>query len=290
MFMELKKSILELIRKASTDLSPDVEQVISEAYQREDEGTPAKSVFNTIMENIRMARENSTPICQDTGSLIFYIDFPVGESEKTYRDAIHWAAKEATSLQYLRPNAVDPITAKNTGNNIGVNAPYFHFHQWDKDEVRIRLMLKGGGSENVGAQYKLPYPPLKAGRDLKGVRKLIIDAVVNAQGLGCAPGVIGVGIGGGRDTAYTLSKEQFFRKIGERNPMKELADMETELYKDLNKLEIGPMGFGGKTTVLEVFISSQARHPATFFVSISYTCWAFRRKTMTIKNGEVNYD
>ena len=290
MFMELKNSILELIRKAATDLSPDVEQVLSKACKREEQGTPAKSVFNTILENVRMARENSTPICQDTGSLVFYIDFPIGESEKTYREAIHWAAKEATSLQYLRPNAVNPITSKNSGDNIGVNAPYIHFHQWDKDEVRIRLMLKGGGSENVGAQYKLPYPPLKAGRDLKGVRKLIIDAVAKAQGLGCAPGVIGVGIGGGRDTAYTLSKEQFFRKIGERNPMKELADMETGLYKDLNKLGIGPMGFGGKTTVLEVFIGSQARHPATFFVSISYTCWAFRRKTMTINNGEVNYD
>jgi fumarate hydratase class I len=152
-------------------------------------------------------------------------------------------------------------------------------------------MLKGGGSENVGSQYKLPHPPLKAGRDLKGIRKVIIDAVTSAQGLGCAPGVIGVGIGGGRDSAYSLSKEQFFRKIGERHPMKELAELETSLYKDLNTLNIGPMGFGGKTTVLEVFIDSQARHPATFFVSVSYTCWAFRRKTMVIsKNGEVNYD
>lgn len=289
--MELKESILELIRKAATDLSPDVEQVLSDAYEREEEGTPAKSVFNTILENVKMARENSTPMCQDTGSLIFYIDFPVGEPEKKYREAAGWAAQEATKRQYLRPNAVDPITAKNSGNNIGVNAPYFHFHQWDRDDVRIRLMLKGGGSENVGTQYKLPHPPLKAGRDLKGVRKLIIDAVTNAQGLGCAPGVIGVGIGGGRDSAYSLSKEQFFRKIGERNPMKELAELETSLYKDLNTLNIGPMGFGGKTTVLEVFIDSQARHPATFFVSVSYTCWAFRRKTMTInKNGEVNYD
>ncbi len=288
--MELKESILELIRKATTDLSPDVEQALSAAYEREDDGTPAKNVFNTILENVRMAREKSTPMCQDTGSPIFYIDFPKGESEAAYREAGNWAAKEATALQLLRPNAVDPITAKNSGNNIGVNAPYYHFHQWDKDEVRIRLMLKGGGSENVGTQYKLPHPPLKAGRDLKGVRKLIIDAVTKAQGLGCAPGVIGVGIGGGRDSSFALSKEQFFRKIGQRNPMKELAELETQLYEDLNKLQIGPMGFGGKTTVLEVFIDSQARHPATFIVSISYTCWAFRRKTMTIKNGEVNYD
>lgn len=288
--MELKKSILELIRQAATDLSPDVEQSLIKAYEREDHTAAAKSVFQTILENIKMARERSTPICQDTGSLIFYIDFPVGHAERLYREAIHSAAEEATKLQYLRPNAVDPLTSKNSGNNIGVNAPYLHFHQWDKDEVRIRLMLKGGGSENVGTQYKLPHPPIKAGRDLKGIRKLIIDAVHKAQGLGCSPGIIGVGIGGGRETSYILSKEQFFRKIGERSPIKELADLEISLLHDLNLMDIGPMGFGGKTTVLDVFIGSQARHPATYIVSISYTCWAFRRKSMTIKNNEVCYD
>ena len=288
--MELNGPLLELIRLTATDLSIDVEQVIKKASKLEEKDTPASNVFNTIFENIKMARAQSTPICQDTGSLVFYIDYPEGDSQKKYRKAVEWAAKEATGLQYLRPNAVDPITSKNSGNNIGINAPYIHFHEWDENKVRIRLMLKGGGSENVGAQYKLPYPQLKAGRDLAGVRKVIIDAVTNAQGLGCAPGIIGVGIGGGRDTSFALSKEQFFRKIGERNPVKALANLEVELLKDLNKLEIGPMGFGGKTTVLEVFIGSQDRHPATFFVSVSYTCWAYRRKTLTINNGEVNYD
>ena len=288
--MELTQSILELIRKASTDLSSDVENAILNAFNREREGTPAKSVFNTIIENIRMAREQSTPMCQDTGSLIFYIDFPVGENENFYIEIINEAAKEATRLQYLRPNAVNSITSKNSGNNIGINAPYIHFQQWDKDEIRIQLMLKGGGSENVGSQYKLPNPALKAGRDIAGVRKVIIDAVLNAQGLGCAPGIIGVGIGGDRVTSYILSKKQFFRKIGQRNPNKLLSDLEIELYNDLNKLGIGPMGFGGKTTVLDVFVDAQARHPASFFVAISYTCWAFRRKSMTIKNEEVTYD
>jgi fumarate hydratase, class I len=288
--MELKESILELIRQAATDLSPDVVEALGKSYEREEESSAAKGVFNTILENIDLAREKSTPICQDTGSVIFYIDFPVGAAEKIYKDAAYWAVQEATAKQYLRPNAVDPITAKNSGNNMGVNAPYFHFHQWDKDEVRIRLMLKGGGSENVGSQYKLPYPPLKAGRDLDGIRKVIIDAVVNAQGLGCAPGILGIGIGGGRESSFVLSKEQFFRKMGERNTDETLAKMEVDLYNELNQLSIGPMGFGGKTTILDVFLASQARHPATFFVSISYTCWAFRRKSMTINNGEVSYD
>lgn len=288
--MGLNESILELIRLAATNLSIDVEDAIQTASAREEKDSPASNVFNTIFENIKMAREQNTPICQDTGSLVFYIDYPVGESEKQYRKSIDWAAKEATGLQYLRPNAVNPITSKNSGNNIGINAPYIHFHQWDGDTTRIRLMLKGGGSENVGAQYKLPYSELNAGRDLAGVRKVIIDAVTNAQGLGCAPGIIGVGIGGGRDTSFALSKEQFFRKIGQRSSDKELEKLEVGLLSDLNTLEIGPMGFGGKTTVLDVFIGSQDRHPATFFVSVSYTCWAFRRKTLTINNGEVSYD
>ena len=288
--MGLNESILELIRLAATDLSIDVENAIQDASTKEEKDAPASNVFNTIFENIKIAREQSTPICQDTGSLVFYIDYPQGGSEKEYRQAIEWAAKEATGFQYLRPNAVDPITSKNSGNNLGVNAPYIHFHQWDDDTTRIRLMLKGGGSENVGAQYKLPHTPLKAGRDLAGVRKVIIDAVTNAQGLGCAPGIIGVGIGGGRDTSFSLSKEQFFRKLGQRSPNKELAKLEKNLLSDLNKLKIGPMGFGGETTVLDVFIGSQDRHPATFFVSVSYTCWAFRRKTLTINNGEVKYD
>ncbi|WP_188020357.1 fumarate hydratase [Deferribacter autotrophicus] len=287
--MELKEAVLELIRRVATDLPPDIEEALKKAYEREDEGTPAKSVFKTILENVELARKNSTPICQDTGSLIFYIDFPVGHAEKTYREAIEWAAAEATKRQYLRPNAVDPITGKNSGNNIGKNAPYIHFHQWDKDEVRIRLMLKGGGSENVGIQYKLPDSNLKAGRDLQGVKKVIIDAAVKAQGFGCAPGTLGVGIGGDRVTSYALSKEQFFRKLNERNPNPEIAKLEEELYQELNELGIGPMGFGGKTTVLGVHIDAQHRHPATYYVSISYMCWAYRRKFLTIKDGEVTY-
>ena len=288
--MELKEAILELLRRCSTDLSPDVEEAIKKAYDREDEGTAAKNVFGTILENVKLAREASTPICQDTGSIIAYIDFPVGDNEKKYREAFAWAAEEATKKQYLRPNAVDPVTGKNSGNNVGVNAPYLHFHQWDKDEVRIRLMLKGGGSENVGTQYKLPDSSLKAGRDLKGVRKVIIDAVQKAQGLGCAPGTIGVGIGGDRVTSFALSKEQFFRKMGEPSEIPEIAALEKELYEDLNKLGIGPMGFGGKTTCFGVNIGVQHRHPATFYVSISYTCWAYRRKQMIIKGSEVTYD
>lgn len=288
--MGFEQPFLELIRRAATDLSPDVEAALKKALASESENSPAADVMKTIMENVRQARKNSTPICQDTGSLIFYIDHPVGGEEPPLRNAIEAAARQATKLQYLRPNAVDPVDGKNSGDNLGVNAPTIHFHQWSQPETRVRLILKGGGSENVGAQYKLPFGPVKAGRDLDGVRRVVIDAVLKAQGLGCAPGFIGIGIGGGRATSYALSKEQFFRKVGERSPRPELAELEKRLNRELNQLEIGPMGFGGKNTVLDVFAGAQHRHPATFYVSISYTCWAFRRKSMIIRNGEVIHD
>ena len=281
---------LELIRRAATDLSPDVEAVLKKALGSEAAGSPAADVMSTILENVRQARENSTPICQDTGSLIFYIDHPVGGAEPPLRAAIEDAAVEATRRQYLRPNAVDPVDGKNSGNNLGIHAPTIYFHQWENPDTRVRLMLKGGGCENVGAQYKLPFGPVKAGRDLDGVRRVVIDAVLKAQGLGCAPGFIGIGIGGGRATSYTLSKEQFFRRVGERSPRPELARLEEQLNLELNRLEIGPMGFGGKNTVLDVFAGAQHRHPATFYVSVSYMCWAFRRKSMMIRNGEVTHD
>ena len=289
--MELKEHILELIRRASTDLPPDVEARLKRAYDEADEGSTEKSVFNVILENVKLARENSTPICQDTGHVIFYVNYPLGMKEWEITEEIKKAVIEATEKNYLRPNAVDPITGKNSGNNIGKNAPYITYHCWDKDYIEFKLMLKGGGSENVGVQYKLPDASLKAGRDLEGVRKVIIDAITKAQGFGCAPGTVGVGIGGDRGVSYLLSKKTFFRKMDSKNENPVLAEFEDRLEKELNSLGIGPMGFGGKTTVLDVFVDAQHRHPATYYVSVSYMCWAFRRKTMIVKsNGEVEYD
>jgi len=288
--MELKDAFVELLRRASTDLPPDVEQALQDAHRREEEGSAAKGVFESILENVSLARRNSTPICQDTGAIIYYIDYPRHTDEGPLREAGTEAAREATRRYYLRPNAVNPVTGKNSGDNVGLNSPYFHFHQWDHDFVRVRLMLKGGGSENVGTQYKLPDMAIGAGRDLAGIRKCVLDAVHKAQGFGCAPGTIGVGIGGDRASSYLLSKEQFFRKLGSPNESQELFEMEKKLYADLNSLGIGPMGFGGKTTVLGVYVGAQHRHPATFYVSVSYMCWAYRRKTMILSNGEVDYE
>lgn len=289
--MELKSHLVEQIRRASTDLPPDVEDRIRRAHNEAEDGSTEKSVFGVILENVKLARENSTPICQDTGHVVFYVNYPAGMREADIHQAIEAAADEATKKHYLRPNAVHPVTGKNSGNNVGINAPFVTYHQWDKPDIQFKLMLKGGGSENVGAQYKLPAADLGAGRDLEGVRRVVIDAVNKAQGFGCAPGTIGIGIGGDRGASYLLSKKCFFRMIGSENPDPKLNELETTLEKELNGLGIGPMGFGGSTTVLDVFAAAQHRHPATFYVSVSYMCWAYRRATMTINpQGEVQYD
>jgi len=287
---KLSDSFLELIRRASTMLPPDVEEAMARAIELEGEGASAASSLALMLENARQASEGSTPICQDTGALLFFIEYGPDYRQKEMEDAARAAAIAATEKYYLRPNAVDSVTGKNSGNNLGEMFPYFHFDQRDEPGIRVRLMLKGGGSENVGAQYKLPDGKLKAGRDLEGVRRCVIDAVFNAQGKGCAPGVIGVGIGGDRGTSYLGSKEQLLRDLGDTNPDAILAELETQLFTELNQLGIGPSGFGGKTTVLGVKIGKLHRLPACFFVSVSYVCWAYRKATMTIEGGEVTYD
>ncbi|GAB7141196.1 hypothetical protein RsTz2092_11610 [Deferribacterales bacterium RsTz2092] len=290
MSVDLKSAVLELIRRSSTSLHPSWERAIADAAGKEDKDSSAGTVFSTILENIKLARDKSAPICQDTGSLTFYVDYPAGGRESNYTNAIIDAVIDATGKQYLRPNAVDSITGKNTEDNTGVNAPVFYYHQWDKNEVRIRFMQKGGGSENCGAQYRIPDSRIGAGRDLKGVRKVVIDAAQQAQGQGCAPGIFGVAIGGDRASCAKFAKEQLFRKYGERSSDPELAKLEKQLLDDINSLGIGPMGFGGKTSALEVFIASQHRHPATYYVSIAYLCWANRNGTLTINGDKVTYD
>ena len=287
---KLRDHFLELIRRSSTDLPKDVEAALARGRDAEAEGSSSRGVIANILENVKMAREKSTPICQDTGSLLFEVNLPRGTDERPYEEAIKGAAEAATKAYYLRPNAVDPVTGKNSGNNVGLNTPVIHFHPWDEKYVFVRIMQKGGGSENVSAQFRLPEGTLHAGRDLKGVRKTVLKAVFDAQGKGCAPGIIAVGIGGDRMTGYQLAKSQLFRKLGTRSDNAELASLETQLLDDLNSMGIGPMGLGGKTTVLDVFIAAQHRHPATYYVSVAYMCWACRRRSMTIKDNEVTYD
>jgi len=288
-FDDLTESFIELVRRASTDLPADVEAALRTAHNREEPGSAAAGALVTILENIALARANSTPICQDTGVPIFYVHHPQVPSTRQLRAQIEEAVAEATRRSYLRPNAVDSLTGRNSGNNLGIGFPTFHFDEWEEDHLRVELLLKGGGSENVGAQYKLPYTLLKAGRDLEGVRRVVLDVVYRAQGKGCAPGILGIAIGGDRGTGYVHAKEQLFRPLDDVNPAPELAALEERLLGECNELRIGPMGFGGKTTVFGVKIGASHRLPACYFVSVAYMCWACRRARMEVRNGGVAF-
>jgi len=287
---DLTEYILELVRLAATDLPPDVEAALWKAVIQEEPGSAARGALETILANVEMARQNSTPICQDTGTPIFYVYYPESWSTRKLRKQIEDAVAQATQKAYLRPNSVNAITGVNSGNNLGdEHFPSIHFQEIEGDELAIDLMLKGGGCENVGAQYSLPNAALNAGRDLAGVRKVVLDAVYRAQGKGCAPGILGVAIGGDRGSSYYGSKEVLFRKMDESSPDPKLAELEDRLTAEANQLGIGPMGFGGKTTVLGAKITGLHRLPASYFVTVSYMCWAYRRRRMIYSNGEVSY-
>ncbi len=286
---DLTESFVELIRRASTDLPADVESALRAARDAEEPGSAAASALTTILDNVALARRLSAPVCQDTGTPIFYVRHPAGMSTRLLRGQMEAAVAEATRRAYLRPNAVDALDGRNSGNNLGVRFPTFHFEEVEGEVLRVDLLLKGGGSENVGIQYSLPYAPLKAGRDLEGVRRVVLDAVYRAQGQGCAPGVLGVAIGGDRGSGYVYAKEQLFRPLDDVNPVAELAALEERLLRECNDLGIGPMGFGGRTTVFGVKIGACHRLPACFFVTVAYMCWACRRAKMEVRGDTVTF-
>lgn len=284
----LQDSLIELIRRTSAEIPDDVHQAILQSLENEKKGTIAESALKIIDRNIALAKQKSQPICQDTGSIIFYVNCPVGFDQIAFEETAKEAVKLATKKGFLRQNSVDSITGKNDGTNVGPGSPTIHFHQHRSAETEVRLILKGGGCENVGAQYSLPNEKLKANRDLDGCRKAILDAILQAQGKGCGPGILGVCIGGDRATGYEASKQQLLRKIPDRNPNPELDKLEQDIVKTANELGIGPMGFGGKTTLLGAKIGVLNRLPASFFVSVSYMCWAYRRQGVSLKaDGQI---
>ena len=289
---DLTNEILELIRRTSSSLPRDVEDRLRAAVEKEAPGSAARGALETIMKNIELSRAQSTPICQDTGTPIFYVHYPEGWSTRKLKDQIRAALAEATKRSYMRPNAVDAIYDNNSGDNLGGDDfPTIHFEEVDADQpLTVELMLKGGGCENVGRQYSLPDNGLGAGRDLAGVRKVVLDAVQKAQGQGCAPGILGVAIGGDRGTSFAKSKEVLFDEIGARNADPKLAELEERLTEEANQLGIGPMGFGGQTTVIDTKITGLHRLPASYYVSISYMCWAYRRRKLTVRGEQVEYD
>ncbi|WP_420841240.1 fumarate hydratase [Evansella clarkii] len=275
----------ELVTETSTNLPYDVRRAIRAAKERENAGTRAALSLATITQNIDMADDNVLPICQDTGMLTFEIKVPVGANQIEMKKEIYEAIRQATKDGKLRPNSVDSLTGENSGDNIGPGTPIIHFEQWENDYIDARLIIKGGGCENKNIQYSLPMEIEglgRAGRDLDGIRKCILHSVYQAQGQGCSAGFIGVGIGGDRISSYELAKKQLLRDVSDINDNPKLFELENYIMEKGNTLGIGTMGFGGEATLLGCKIGAANRLPASFFVSVAYNCWAFRRLGVTL--------
>jgi fumarate hydratase, class I len=274
------ESVVDLITRTSTDLPPDVRAAMDRALATEAPATRAGQAMTIIAQNIDQAASCEAPICQDTGMPTFEVKAPVGANQIWMRKQIREAVAEATRRGKLRPNSVDSITGENSGNNLGPGTPIIHFDQWEQAEIEIKLILKGGGCENTNAQYSLPTELDRLGRadrSLAGVRKCILHAIWKAQGKGCSPGAVGVCIGGDRTSGYVHAKEQLFRTLDDRNADERLAALEDSIMEEANKLTVGPMGFSGRTSLIGCKIGALNRLPASFFVSVAYDCWAFRR-------------
>jgi len=274
-------SVLALVVRTSTDLPPDVRAAMKVAMAQEQAGTQSAQALTVIAQNIDLAADCEGAICQDTGMPTFEVKTPVGVNQIDLKKQIRDAVAEATRRGKLRPNSVDSLTGENSGNNLGPGTPIIHFEQWENDdEIEVKLILKGGGCENMNAQYSLPVelPGLgRADRSLEGVRTCILHAVWQAQGKGCAPGAVGVCIGGDRTSGYLGAKEQLFRTLDDLNPDPRLAQLEASIMGEVNKLGIGTMGFGGRVSLIGCKVGALNRIPASFFVSVAYDCWAYRR-------------
>src|SRR5712671_4302576 len=276
----LVESLTELITQTATNLPPDVREAMTQALGTELPNTQASQALNIIASNIDMALQDEGAICQDTGMPTFIVHTPVGVNQLQLKKAIREAVAEATRRGKLRPNSVDSLTGKNSGDNLGEETPVIHFEQWEQDEIEVKLILKGGGCENKNIQYSVPCSLDhlgRADRTLEGVRKCLLHAVWQAQGQGCAPGALGVCIGSDRAHGYDIAKEQLFRTLDDVNPDPALAELEARIMKEANELGVGAMGFGGNVSLIGCKIAAANRLPASFFVSVAYNCWAFRR-------------
>ena len=281
--MQLADRLVELIRDASSSLPDDVAAALARAKRRERAGSSAAVVLQTILDNVALAKSRGVPLCQDTGTLAFYVDRRLRRAVTPA--ALKKAVARATELGSLRRNTIDAVTGFSYDDNVAEGAPVVHYFDAadDSEPRRVTLLMKGGGSENMSRQYSLPDSSLGAGRDLEGVRRCVLDAVQKTQGYGCAPGILGVCIGGDRATGYAAAKEQLLRPLDEApsgDPA--LRRLERRLLREANALGVGPMGLGGRTTLLGVKIAARTRVPASFFVTVAYMCWACRRRTIAL--------
>jgi len=288
---DLTDALIELVRLTSTSLPVSVESGLKKALEVEEKDSNAAFALKAILRSVEITRKNASPICQDTGMPSFYIQLPDCRDGEEIRRQVYVAVARATAAGYLRPNASDPLSGVNTGDNLGKNDfPPIEMNQSMDGVLRVDLLLKGGGCENVSSQYSLPDSTLGAERDLEGVRRCALDAVQKAQGRGCAPGILAVVIGGDRAGGYAAAKKTLLRDLEDAHPEPALAELESRITREANQLGIGPMGLGGRTTLLAAKISTLHTLPACWFVTVSYMCWAYRRRRLWIMDGIVNYE
>lgn len=274
--MKLNETFTELIRSTASTLPDDVIKTLK--IYSENSNNTSLQIMN---HSIEISKNEGLPLCQDTGYPYFLVELPYSMADKLpiIKESIQSALIEATQAGYLRPNAVNPLNNKNSGNNTGTYLPYIEW-EWKKEgPAYCSLLLKGGGSENVSGQYSLPFSEINAGRDMTGIEKTILHHIHLTQGKGCSPGILGIGIGGDRSLSMKLAKKQLFRALDDKNPVQELSELEKKIVDKANQMDIGPMGLGGSPTLLAAKAGFAARHPASFFVSIAYLCWVARRKT-----------
>jgi fumarate hydratase subunit alpha len=281
----IENAALSLIKLAAVRLPMDVKEALQRAY-REERHEIGRLQLENMLENIRLAEEMNVPLCQDTGTIVFYVragaNFRVLDRVES---ALIRAVRRATLEVPLRPNAVNPFTNKNSGDNTGRYIPYVNWEISDGDWLEITVLLKGGGSENA-CTLRMMEPS----EGVEGMKKFVIECVMKAGGIPCPPTIVGVGVGGGADIAMTLAKRALLRPIGEENPNADLAKIEKELCEAINTTGIGPMGLGGNATALDVKIEYAHRHPASYPVAVAFQCWAARRAAACIyPNGEIKY-
>ena len=281
--------LVRLIRDTSSNIPDDILRAIAAARRRERRGSSAAAVLGTVLENCALAQEKGVPLCQDTGTLTFFVDRAL--RGRVTPASLCRAVARATALGYLRRNCIDPVGGRSYDDNCAEGAPVVHYV--DAGVVPglpprgVALIMKGGGSENMSRQYSLPDAGLGAGRDLAGVKACILDAVKRALGYGCAPGILGVAVGGDRATGFETAKAQLLRPLDAKPRAgdareRALARLEREVLREANALGIGPMGLGGATTLLGVKIAARPRVPASFFVTVAYMCWACRRRIISL--------
>lgn len=283
----VEDTAVELLRIAATELPVEyVEEM--DRLMRETDGSVGKSQMTNILDNVKIAREGSKPMCQDTGIVAFMAKVGDGFPLRSrLKDVLVEATKRATKEVPLRPNAVDMFKG-NTGNNVGLNGhvPLIYIDMVPGDGLELVAMPKGGGSSNVAA-----HRMLKPGLGLKGVKQFVVEAVAQAGSLGCPPYFVGVGIGGGEDACMKLAKNALFRPFKMRSPDHRVAEIEEELLVKLNELGIGVMGLGEGPSVLDVHVEMAARHPASLPVGVVISCWALRHAKATISAaGKVEID